>query len=134
MAVVWNILSMTTAFYLLAGLCIMVCMLCFDKGYGWIIAGMILGIIFATSAKISMNLDFSQVRYNETQDIIGKVVEVSQTKTGKQALLLKNDMLEGKTDQYFSVKDDKVILLIEGIRKSSLESRIVEWKELDKNE
>ena len=44
------------------------------------------------------------------------------------------DMLEGKTDQYFSVKDDKVILLIEGIRKSSLESRIVEWKELDKNE
>ena len=74
----------------------MVCMLCFDKGYGWIIAGMILGIIFAASAKISMNLDFSQVRYNETQDIIGKVVEVSQTKTGKQALLLKNDMLEGK--------------------------------------
>ena len=44
------------------------------------------------------------------------------------------DMLEGKTDQYFSVKDDKVSLLIEGIRKSSLESRIVEWKELDKNE
>ena len=74
----------------------MVCMFCFDKGYGWIIAGMILGIIFAASAKISMNLDFSQVRYNETQDIIGKVVEVSQTKTGKQALLLKNDMLEGK--------------------------------------
>ena len=84
MAVVWNILSMATAFYLLAGLCIMVCMICFDKGYGWIIAGMILGIIFAASAKISMNLDFSQVRYNETQDIIGKVVEVSQTKTGKQ--------------------------------------------------
>lgn len=89
MAVVWNILSRATAFYLLAGLCIMVCMFCFDKGYGWIIAGMILGIIFAASAKISMNLDFSQVRYNETQDIIGKVVEVSQTKTGKQALLLK---------------------------------------------
>ena len=102
MAVVWNILSMTTAFYLLAGLCIMVCMLCFDKGYGWIIAGMILGIIFAASAKISMNLDFSQVRYNETQDIIGKVVEVSQTKTGKQALLLKNDMLEGKILLYTS--------------------------------
>ena len=102
MAVVWNILSMATAFYLLAGLCIMVCMICFDKGYGWIIAGMILGIIFAASAKISMNLDFSQVRYNETQDIIGKVVEVSQTKTGKQALLLKNDMLEGKILLYTS--------------------------------
>ena len=102
MAVVWNILSMATAFYLLAGLCIMVCMFCFDKGYGWIIAGMILGIIFAASAKISMNLDFSQVRYNETQDIIGKVVEVSQTKTGKQALLLKNDMLEGKILLYTS--------------------------------
>ena len=36
MAVVWNILSMATAFYLLAGLCIMVCMFCFDKGYGWV--------------------------------------------------------------------------------------------------
>lgn len=86
MAVVWNILSMATAFYLLAGLCIMVCMICFDKGYGWIIAGMILGIIFAASAKISMNLDFSQVRYNETQDIIGKVVEVSQTKNRKAGI------------------------------------------------
>ena len=41
---------------------------------------------------------------------------------------------KGKQTSISSVKDDKVILLIEGIRKSSLESRIVEWKELDKNE
>ena len=56
MAVVWNILSMATAFYLLAGLCIMVCMFCFDKGYGWIIAGMILGIIFEDNAAVCVVL------------------------------------------------------------------------------
>ncbi len=96
MAVVWNIMSMTTAFYLLAGLCVISCMFYCNKRYGLIMAGMTLGIVFAIFAKISMNLDLSQVRDQREQYTTGKVVEVSETKTGKQALLLKNDVLEGK--------------------------------------
>ena len=95
-AVVWNFLSMTTAFYLLAGISLMVCLFYRDRRYGWIMAGMILGVVFSTFSKISMNLDFSQVKTQKELYTTGKVIERSETKTGKQALLLKNDHLEGK--------------------------------------
>lgn len=109
MAVVWNILSMTTAFYLLAGLCLIAGMLCQDRRYGWIMAGMIVGILFAVFARISMNLDLSQVKDHANKYTTGTVVEVSQTKTGKQALLLKNEVLEGKILLY-TTNDKKINL------------------------
>ena len=89
MAVVWNILSMTTAFYLLAGLCLIAGMLCQDRRYGWIMAGMIVGILFAVFARISMNLDLSQVKDHANKYTTGTVVEVSQTKTESRHCFLK---------------------------------------------
>ena len=111
MAVVWNILSMTTAFYLLAGLCLIAGMLCQDRRYGWIMAGMIVGILFAVFARISMNLDLSQVKDHANKYTTGTVVEVSQTKTGKQALLLKYEVLEGKFLLY-TTNDKKIKRII----------------------
>lgn len=70
--------------------------LCQDRRYGWIMAGMIVGILFAVFARISMNLDLSQVKDHANKYTTGTVVEVSQITTGKQALLLKNEVLEGK--------------------------------------
>lgn len=96
MAVVWNIMSIATAFYLFAGMILVVILIRQDRRYGWIIVGCILGILFSIFSKISMQIDLRQINQSKETYSIGKVMEVSETKTGKQALLLKNRTLEGK--------------------------------------
>lgn len=107
-AVVWNRISMTTAFYFLVGVCLTAILIDHDRRYGLMIAGAILGIVFSVFAKISMNLDLSQVRAHADRYRIGRVLETSKTKTGKQALLLKNDALEGEILLY-SAGDRKIV-------------------------
>ena len=107
-AVVWNIASMTTAFYILAGMCILFVCLYRSTRYVLLAAGLVLGIIFSESAKISMNLDLSQMEKYNKGYITGKVLEVSTTKKKKQAVLLKNEDLEGKILLY-TTNDQKII-------------------------
>lgn len=103
-AVVWNIISMTTAFYLLCGICFTIVLISKEKRYGFMIIGMILGIVFSIFSKISIDLDLLQVKENKSQYTTGKVLEVSKTKKGKQAILLKQENLEGKILLYTSSK------------------------------
>lgn len=95
-AVVWNIMSMTTAFYILAGICAIVVLLLNDSRYTLIIAGIVFGIFISIALKISMNLELSLINDVKEGYITGEVKEVSKTKRGKQALILKNNRLEGK--------------------------------------
>ena len=107
-AVVWNVMSMTAAFYFLVGICLTVVLICQDKRYGFILAGAAFGILFSVFARISMDLDLSQIKKDGDRYRTGKVLEVSKTKTGKQALLLKNDALEGKILLY-SPSEQKIM-------------------------
>ena len=107
-AVVWNIMSMTTAFYFLIVVCLTAILIYRDRRYGFVAAGVALGILFSVFAKISMNLDLTQVREHGDRYRMGKVLEVSKTKTGKQALLLKNDALEGRILLY-SASEQKIM-------------------------
>ena len=101
-AVVWKIASMTTAFYMLAGACLLAVLLLNDRRCGWIAAGMIAGILLSFASKTSMELDLSQVREKPMEYTMGKVLEVSKTKKGKLAVLLKQENLEGKILLYTS--------------------------------
>lgn len=95
-AVAWNMMSMTTAFYVLAGICILIILLQNDKRYGLFVIALVFGLLTSTGSRISMDLDLSQVDHSKAAHITGEVIEVSKTKKGKQALLIKNSRLEGK--------------------------------------
>lgn len=120
MAVVWNIMSMTTAFYLLFGMCILIVLIAKEKRYSLMIIGLIAGIACSVFSKVSINLDLSQINENKSQYTTGKVFEVSKTKKGKQAILLQQENLEGKILLYTSSKqriNPGDILSFEGILK-----------------
>lgn len=101
-AVVWKIASMTTAFYMLAGICLLAVLFFSDRRYGWAAIGVIVGIVLSFASKTSMELDLSQVKEKPMEYTTGKVLEVSRTKKGKLAVLLKQDDLEGKILLYTS--------------------------------
>lgn len=107
-AVVWNITSMTTAFYVLAGICILIICLWNDRRYRFLIAGVVLGIVFSISAKISMNLDLSQIKKYDKYDKTARVLDISITKKKKQAILLAREDLEGKILLY-TPSDKKIV-------------------------
>ena len=87
-AVVWNIMSMTAAFYLLTGICLLASLIFSDRRYGWVVVGILAGILLSLGFKTSMKLDLIQVRkgnriYN------GKSFRSIENKEGKVAVLLK---------------------------------------------
>ena len=93
-AVVWNIMSMTAAFYLLTGICLLASLIFSDRRYGWGVVGILAGILLSLGFKTSMKLDLIQVKEKATEYTMGRVLEVSKTKKGKLAVLLKNKNLE----------------------------------------
>lgn len=101
-AVVWNVMSVTTAFYILLGICFLAICIYGDKRYIFIIGGVVFGIVFSIFSKASMELDFLQIKKYNGQYITARVIEISKTKKGKQALLLKQEDLEGKILLYTS--------------------------------
>ena len=60
-AVVWNIMSMTAAFYLLTGICLLASLIFSDRRYGWVVVGILAGILLSLGFKTSMKLDLIQV-------------------------------------------------------------------------
>ena len=102
MAVAWNFMSMTTAFYMLIEICFIVVLISGDKRYILVIISAFLGIGLAAFSRISMNLDIDQVYKDKTDLWQGKVIEISKTKKDKQAILLERDELEGKILLYTS--------------------------------
>lgn len=88
-AVVWNIMSMTAAFYLLTGICLLASLIFSDRRYGWVVVGILAGILLSLGFKTSMKLDLIQVKEKATEYTMGRVLEVSKTKKGKLAVLLK---------------------------------------------
>ena len=107
-AVVWNAMSMTAAFYLLTGICLLTSLIFSDKRYGWVAVGILAGILLSLGFKTSMELDLIQVKEKATEYTMGRVLEVSRTKKGKLAVLLKNKNLEGKILLYTS-EDEKIV-------------------------
>lgn len=107
MAVVWNIMSIATAFYFFTGVILNVILIGRDRRYAWMIVGCLIGILFSVFSRISMQIDLDQVNQLKENHLTGKVMEVSKTKTGKQALLLKNETLEGKILLY--TPDEKIV-------------------------
>ena len=107
-AVVWNIMSMTAAFYLLTGICLLASLIFSDRRYGWVVVGILAGILLSLGFKTSMKLDLIQVKEKATEYTMGRVLEVSKTKKGKLAVLLKNKNLEGKILLY-TPEDEKII-------------------------
>lgn len=107
-AVVWKITSMTAAFYVLTGISLLAILFFCDRRYGLIAAGMLAGALLSIGSKTSMELDLSQVRTRGLEYRTGKVLEVSKTKKGKQAVLLKHQDLEGKILLYTS-GDEKIL-------------------------
>ena len=107
-AVVWNIMSMTAAFYLLTGICLLASLIFSDRRYGWVVVGILTGILLSLGFKTSMKLDLIQVKEKATEYTMGRVLEVSKTKKGKLAVLLKNKNLEGKILLY-TPEDEKII-------------------------
>ena len=105
-AVVWNIMSMTAAFYLLTGICLLASLIFSDRRYGWVVVGILAGILLSLGFKTSMKLDLIQVKEKATEYTMGRVLEVSKTKKGKLAVLLKNKNLEGKILLY-TPEDEK---------------------------
>ena len=105
-AVVWNIMSMTAAFYLLTGICLLASLIFSDRRYGWVVVGILTGILLSLGFKTSMKLDLIQVKEKATEYTMGRVLEVSKTKKGKLAVLLKNKNLEGKILLY-TPEDEK---------------------------
>ena len=93
-AVVWNIMSMTAAFYLLTGICLLASLIFSDRRYGWVVVGILAGILLSLGFKTSMKLDLIQVKEKATEYTMGRVLEVSKTKKGKLAVLLKNKNLD----------------------------------------
>ena len=67
-----------------------------DRRYGWVVVGILTGILLSLGFKTSMKLDLIQVKEKATEYTMGRVLEVSKTKKGKLAVLLKNKNLEGK--------------------------------------
>lgn len=61
-AVVWNIMSMTAAFYLLTGICLLASLIFSDRRYGWVVVGILAGILLSLGFKTSMKLDLIQVK------------------------------------------------------------------------
>lgn len=59
-AVVWNIMSMTAAFYLLTGICLLASLIFSDRRYGWV-GGILAGILLSLGFKTS-KLDLIQVK------------------------------------------------------------------------
>ena len=84
-AVVWNIMSMTAAFYLLTGICLLASLIFSDRRYGWVVVGILAGILLSLGFKTSMKLDLIQVKEKATEYTMGRVLEVSKTKKGKLA-------------------------------------------------
>lgn len=123
-AVVWNVTSMTTAFYFFAGILFLVILLCNDRRYGLVAAGIICGIVFSTFSKISMNMDLAYVSNSTNQYQTGEVVKVSETKKGKQALLLKCKTIEGKVLLY--TKSEKKVNLGDIL---SFEGKLKIWED-----
>ena len=107
-AVVWNIMSMTAAFYLLIGICLLASLIFSDRRYGWVVVGILAGILLSLGFKTSMKFDLIQVKEKATEYTMGRVLEVSKTKKGKLAVLLKNKNLEGKILLY-TPEDEKII-------------------------
>lgn len=123
-AVVWNIMSMTAAFYMLAGICLLAALFFSDRRYGWIVMGMLTGILLSFGFKTSMELDLAQVRERTIDDTTGRVLEVSKTKKGKSAVLLKHENLEGKILLYTPEKE--TILPGDILR---FEGKLEEWED-----
>lgn len=95
-AVVWNIMSMTAAFYLLTGICLLASLIFSDRRYGWVVVGILAGILLSLGFKTSMKLDLIQVKEKATEYTMGRVLEVSKTKKGKLAVLLKIKIWRGR--------------------------------------
>lgn len=123
-AVVWKITSMATAFYILAGICLLIILLFSDRRYGWIVAGMSVGILLSLGFKTSMELDLLQVRKNPKEYTTGKVLEVSKTKKGKLAVLLRQENLEGKILLYTS--GDRIVRPGDFLR---FDGKLEEWED-----
>ena len=109
-AVVWNIMSMTAAFYLLTGICLLASLIFSDRRYGWVVVGILAGILLSLGFKTSMKFDLIQVKEKATEYTMGRVLEVSKTKKGKLAVLLKNKNLEGKILLY--TPEDEIIISV----------------------
>ena len=101
-------MSMTAAFYLLTGICLLASLIFSDRRYGWVVVGILTGILLSLGFKTSMKLDLIQVKEKATEYTMGRVLEVSKTKKGKLAVLLKNKNLEGKILLY-TPEDEKII-------------------------
>ena len=82
-AVVWNIMSMTAAFYLLTGICLLASLIFSDRRYGWVVVGILAGILLSLGFKTSMKLDLIQVKEKATEYTMGKSFRSIENKEGK---------------------------------------------------
>lgn len=53
-----------------------------DRRYGWVVVGILAGILLSLGFKTSMKLDLIQVKEKATEYTMGRVLEVSKTKKG----------------------------------------------------
>ena len=76
-------------FYLLTGICLLASLIFSDRRYGWVVVGILAGILLSLGFKTSMKLDLIQVKEKATEYTMGRVLEVSKTKEGKVSSTLK---------------------------------------------
>ncbi len=106
MTAVWHGVSVSAVFYYFPYLLFILYLTWKDRRYAWIIFGVAAGSFLLFFQRQTMERDIQIAEKRETELSSGEIRKLSKTKSGKRAVTLKNDHLEGEILLYDSGKTD----------------------------